>query len=501
MNAPNREPELVDAYITGLLDDPAAQAPGPLDGSTVDMTRLLVEAEQVNVADTELQAARARVWQRALQAANETQAPATGSADNRLVRLPFLRIASLKQRWAFAAVAAVLVFALAALLVSTPKPVNAAEILARAGKVASQSGSYGLQSYHGVLSARTYQSEQEYNDTYVEIWFQAPDKVRMENHILVLHNTPVPQMQGSDRPKTGPDGLSMTVVDDGANSWLLSTTTDEVQWYDPRTGPGGLGIAGAAFAATSLQSLQANAAQDYDVTLEGTEQVLGRPAYKLLLKPKPNTREARYLSQATLWVDQATYLALKGEDRLSNGQIGSYWEYKSLELNPQIDPARFVYTPSAGTEVSWRSAPTEAEQLRQWSSIAAQVQFTTLMPNYSDVPQGFLSTAPHVMGDTWHGSVEEVFETSNLQQAITIWQSKGPGPARPKVAEQVQVGPITGLYVGSPGAGGSTLEFDLDGTHVAINVHGEVSKEDLVKLASSMRPVPQVAPGAPAPRK
>lgn len=86
----------------------------------------------------------------------------------------------------------------------------------------------------------------------------------------------------------------------------------------------------AITASQYLESLEAT----YDITVEGTEQVGDRDAYKVNLEPIEGAEGAEFASPTTMWIDTEYYIILKQEiDDGTGSVIGS--EYVTLEMNEE----------------------------------------------------------------------------------------------------------------------------------------------------------------------
>jgi outer membrane lipoprotein-sorting protein len=90
-----------------------------------------------------------------------------------------------------------------------------------------------------------------------------------------------------------------------------------------------------------------------DVKVDGTARVAGRPAYELVVTPKPTERTL--LRELRLAVDSETRLPLRAEV-LANGQAEPAAEVEFSELTVgQQDANLFKFTPPAGATVKERS--------------------------------------------------------------------------------------------------------------------------------------------------
>jgi outer membrane lipoprotein-sorting protein len=153
-----------------------------------------------------------------------------------------------------------------------------------------------------------------------------------------------------------------TLVSDGTTRWSYDST-DRTATRAPADGPDGQAPGGpagrpgapdpAADPTTAATQTIATLRQSSTVSVVGTEEVAGRPAYTLVLTPLPTERTL--LREVRVAVDaekrlplQLTVLAQgQGEPAL---QVG----FSDITFGPQ-DPGLFAFTPPPGTTV--RDAP------------------------------------------------------------------------------------------------------------------------------------------------
>ncbi len=152
------------------------------------------------------------------------------------------------------------------------------------------------------------------------------------------------------------DGGERTLVSDGKTFWRWNSEDRTVvtgsRQGGPTDAPDAAGDPTAA-ANEALTRLRATSA----VTVEGTAEVAGRPAYELVLTPLPSERTL--LREVRIAVDAEKRMPLR-MSVLGNGspdpalQIG----FTELAFGAQ-DPALFTFTPPPGATVEQRPQPAE----------------------------------------------------------------------------------------------------------------------------------------------
>ncbi|MCW0212818.1 MAG: outer membrane lipoprotein carrier protein LolA [Pseudonocardia sp.] len=146
-----------------------------------------------------------------------------------------------------------------------------------------------------------------------------------------------------------------TLVSDGSTVWAYDSadrTATKHTLVPGERGPGQRSATDpAAAAAAALQTL----GKTSTITVDGTAEVAGRPAYALVLAPNPSERTL--LREVRIAVDAEKRVPLQ-LTVLANGstdpavQIG----FTDLTFGPQ-DPSLFTFTPPAGTTVKDEPAP------------------------------------------------------------------------------------------------------------------------------------------------
>jgi len=116
---------------------------------------------------------------------------------------------------------------------------------------------------------------------------------------------------------------------------------------------------------------------NYDVEIEGEEEIAGRKAFVLRCTGKHLGRPS-----LTLWVDKENFLKLK-EERLSpDGKITYSAEFEDIEFRGVISPQHFQ--PPPGTKMREKLRRNQELNLAQ---AASQLDFDVLLPK--SLPQGF----------------------------------------------------------------------------------------------------------------
>ena len=147
-----------------------------------------------------------------------------------------------------------------------------------------------------------------------------------------------------------------TVIDDGTTIYDWDSTMHTVTEHHINakgtnkpdlTNPGESNS--ALNPATAARALVSAVKQTSTVSVDGTDMVAGRPAYDLVLTPKPNQRTL--LRQVRIAVDAQTHIPLQLMVLANNTdtpavQVG----FSSLTMGAQ-DPSLFTFTPPAGSTV------------------------------------------------------------------------------------------------------------------------------------------------------
>jgi outer membrane lipoprotein-sorting protein len=161
--------------------------------------------------------------------------------------------------------------------------------------------------------------------------------------------------KGKGRLELPSNAADETMVFDGTTLWdwtssnntvHKSTDTPAQKAHPDKPGSGEMATDPAAAAKQIIALID----KDSTVKVDGTATVAGRPAYELVLAPKPT--EKTLLREVRIAIDSETKIPLQ-LSVLANGnsqpvaQIG----FSKLDIAPQ-DPALFTFTPPAGATVT-----------------------------------------------------------------------------------------------------------------------------------------------------
>lgn len=367
-------------------------------------------------------------------------------------------------RLAFA-VAALAVIAFVASLTVFPAPATAGELLQRAER-AAQTGSQALQSYRGTTKGENWMSPQGRAATPVayeqKIAFLAPHRFRIE--------TTVKEPSGA----TGTHQLFF----DGNAAWLYVPEAKVAQPIDPR-----MVLQQQPFAPSTLAGALEALSQGFDAKQLPDDTVLGRRAHVLELVPKV-PKEAGPVAKITTWLDAETLLQLGADVREGAGQLLMTWRFVALEVNVEIAPSEFSFTPPPGVRVGQILPPGATAPLRAevWKQLASQVSFQLFRP-FCGV-EGLEEGMPQKDD---RGIVLLPFLANG---APVLVMAQGLPTLFPAASgEKVTIGDIAAIYRAADGR--QTLDFERSGTRVHVEAPAPLGKEPLFHLAVSLVPVPK----------
>ncbi|MFD9740142.1 outer membrane lipoprotein carrier protein LolA [Umezawaea sp. NPDC059074] len=196
--------------------------------------------------------------------------------------------------------------------------------------------------------------------------------------------------QGKARVSLPTGGSERTIVDDGTTLWSWNSETQTVtktphgaEAAKPDMGLGlGLGQDGKPLEPVQLaRDVVSEIEKSSVVTVDGTARVANRPAYELVLTPKPTERTV--LREVRVAVDSELRMPLR-VSLLTNGtdepavQVG----FSELTVGAQ-DAALFQFTPSASAKVEEQKLEAPSDQ------------------DKADAEKALGEASPQVVGDGW----------------------------------------------------------------------------------------------------
>jgi outer membrane lipoprotein-sorting protein len=135
------------------------------------------------------------------------------------------------------------------------------------------------------------------------------------------------------------DPAGDVIVADGEFFWVYYPSSDPIQVirFDMGSHPGGIDF---------HEEFLASPADRYTMDFVGEDAVNGAMAFVIDLTPRAQAS----FEQATVWIDVERWLIVKVRISMENESVRTV-TLSDISLNPAEDPARFQFTPPAGTQV------------------------------------------------------------------------------------------------------------------------------------------------------
>ena len=236
--------------------------------------------------------------------------------------------------------------------------------------------------YTATLTRRGKWGSKEFSMT-MKVYHQAPDKRAMEFLKATSDGKEITDPKewrdrrgGWDRKKQDPEGIKGDHRHDRRDGWDRKKQDPEGKKGDHRRGGPSRyrsgrrgGPRGRKPSITDVDLLLRN----YEVSIEGTESVAGRPCHRITVSPRYPGRPS-----CKLWVDREKSLLLRYEspDRK--------FQYETVEYDPAIDPKVFE------RKRRWSKGPPSFSYVRKEVSLAEAkelVSFPVAQPTW--LPKGF----------------------------------------------------------------------------------------------------------------
>jgi outer membrane lipoprotein-sorting protein len=352
-----------------------------------------------------------------------------------------------------------------------PQPApSAEEILQRYREAATQ----GYHSHHVMEAQFGIPPGPPPMEVVVEQWLDGPDRMR-----LLFLETPA-QRQGSFIVRSGD---AVWQYDLATQTYAKTTVaiTDALKTpFLPYDDP-----------IASLVRMADGWVDTMTFTLEGTEEVAGRKAYKLAGKPREDLKpEERPIAPptVTLWIDSESYMPL----RMAAGMPASgtlAMTMRSIEVDPDLPEDTFTFVPPEGaTDMSPGVRPPGSMTLEQ---ARKAVEFPVLVPEEPgdglELREARIVTLPVTATEKTMPAVTLMYtNTAGTRIDVEQFQVFEGAPdlrefARMAGAElrDVQVGPFDGFIAVLPD--GNRVTWHTDQTRVI--VRGQVDPERLLEFA------------------
>jgi outer membrane lipoprotein-sorting protein len=345
-----------------------------------------------------------------------------------------------------------LLMAVALLVVGCQKRPTDEEIVLKMQEVEAST-----EDVHGVIEFSV-QEEGKAESAVIEVWEKKPDKARAE----VLE---------TDSSKAAPGAVA---VSDGQQVWIYDPIENEVLTGDVSAIGDEEDLANPRdlirLVDEGVQWVQEHA----DAELVGEEDVAGTPTYKLRFTPKEDAElPVPVTGEATLWVDQERWVALKAHFVVEGVAEGSM-VVRSFELNTGLDDALFQFeVPEGATVIAIdEKKPTNLAL----DEALAEAEFL-LVPSY--VPEGV------TLIDVFKLQEGYVFYYDHSETSFTVIQ--GPFPMDreiPGAKTEVTVRGQTATLIADQVQGNTLLTWTESGIRIAIA--GHITEQEIVKVAESL---------------
>lgn len=359
-----------------------------------------------------------------------------------------------------------------------PRPVSAAEILARVdgvGQTGSRAANDGIQNTHMVLTIRfRNRLTDPFTEGQAEWWDQMPDKRRTEINYRSPQGQTAHYLSGSD----------------GVNyySYIQSSDNPDVSlYYIYSRAQKNTTMAQNLNTATQQQAQISNMTM-YDAVLVGTEAVGGRAAYVLDMTAKPGIGSRLTQVHKKLWIDQQAYLPLREQDWDSQGNLVYETQYQTLEVNERPADSVFAFQPPPTAIVADMRPATTAEVNVGWQGAAPRVSTSVFQATV--YPDSLVPGLPFYVAS--QGVIAQTFIYHN-NAAVVIAQ--GPPSAQSLSAPDwgagtaVHIGNLQGRLYSRDHA--YILIFDREGTRILMYLPSNMSqlRSKLVPMANSLERV------------
>lgn len=339
---------------------------------------------------------------------------------------------------------------------------------------------------HAVVEVVTSGTQQD-GTFAAELWMRKSDTVDAAGK-------PVPQMRAKVL-ESSRDGLVGTeIVNDGTTVWIYNPGRNTVitgKLADLKQGDIGAQDPTAQMLRMQEQLQQVLDGSDVEI-LADNEPVAGLDAWKVSLKPKPETTQQMGIGSVidtTLWIEHERYIPLKGiVDAKDLGRVEL--TVRQIDIDKGIDPATFAFTPPAGAEIV--DAAEMARQARPATTTLddarGSTSFTLLAP--ASLPDGVVLDEVQKLGM----GGETVIQNYGGALPFSLVQTKGKGadalgdrdaPSGANVEQVTVRGQQATLVTGNGTEQGTLLRWQENG--VTIIIAGTLTPSQAQEIAASLQ--------------
>lgn len=216
--------------------------------------------------------------------------------------------------------------------------------------------------------------------------------------------------------------------------------------------------------------------RNYDVGFAGVEQVAGRETRVIDIQGKVPGRPS-----LRIWVDQERRLILRFERYRADATLQQASAFINIRFDPAFPPDLFTVPAPPGTQVQQQRGPRSMTM----EEIAQRVGFAPQVPSY--LPSGFQLRGGRVVNI--RGQPVATFVYSDGVSTLTLFETRGPqGP--PPRGRPVRIGSVGGTVTSRGPA--TLLHWNVGG--ISYLLVGELSLDDLIRVAASIRAVAGIRP-------
>ncbi|MDW7728050.1 MAG: outer membrane lipoprotein-sorting protein [Candidatus Methanoperedens sp.] len=259
-------------------------------------------------------------------------------------------------------------------------------------------------------------------------------------------------------------------VSNGTTMWLYNSTANEVTLMDisktKMDNPGQ-----ADYGTIVKDMLKRN-----DIKMPGSEKIGGRDTFILEMTPKNLTNATFFINQK-LWVDKETWMPLRMETFDKDGKMMMTMEYRNVEFNTGIPDSEFEFKIPQGARVITREMTLPEEMTLDEAREA--VNFTVVAPEY--LPEGYLLDKVIVFK---FGEIQSLsISYKKGDEILSIYEANQSRYEPKGKFESVEINGIEARYVDTDFS--KSLSWTWKGTGIAVS--GTISKEELIKVAESIK--------------
>lgn len=307
-----------------------------------------------------------------------------------------------------------------------------------------------------------YESIEDYRGTVITSTSFEGQSMQMEADFMYK----MPENKFKQEIKTGKEAGSI-VVSNGKTMWSYYPRNNEVVVMEllEIEEPGQV-----AFGDLIQDMLEKN-----DVKLLGSDKIDGRNTQILEVVPRNN--DMIFAMKQKMWIDEETWMPLRIEIFDNEDKMITSMEYRNVEFNTGIPDSEFEFEIPVGAKVI--NQDLQLPQEMTLDEAKQEVDFAVAEPGY--LPEGYILDRVTI---SKINNIQSVSITYNQDDEILfIHESNRDMPDQKEGTESVKINDIDAAYMDT--YFGKSLSWTWGNT--AISINGRISKEELIKVAESMK--------------